>query len=144
MASSHPSEHFAQADSLLTGIIDNYRNSADATEMAEVVSMLEHAVRVARDREFRVQDSIKGALAWPPVWCTRLQLVMLCSGSTHEADVGPHLPHCCAELSHKVAGAEADAVYSEAREQHEQRMKQMKSSIGGVQQEVQQLNCDLR
>lgn len=73
MASSHPSEHFAQADSLLTGIIDNYRNSADATEMAEVVSMLEHAVRVARDREFRVQDSIKGALAWPPDWCTRLQ-----------------------------------------------------------------------
>lgn len=60
MASHQLPEHFAQADSLLTGIIDNYRNSADASEMAEVVSMLEHAVNVARDREFRVQDSIKG------------------------------------------------------------------------------------
>ncbi len=59
---AHTSEHFAQADSLLTGIIDNYRNSADASEMAEVVSMLEHAVRVAKDREFRVQDSIKGVI----------------------------------------------------------------------------------
>lgn len=50
----------------------------------------------------------------------------------------------CAELSQKVASAEADAVYSDARAQHEQRMKEINTAIGGVQQEVQQLNCDLR
>lgn len=51
---------------------------------------------------------------------------------------------CAAELSHKVASAEADAVYSDARAQHEQRMKEINSVILGVQQEVQQLNSDLR
>lgn len=49
-----------------------------------------------------------------------------------------------AELTQRVASAEADAVYSEARAQHEQHMKEINTVITGVQQEVQQLNNDLR
>lgn len=103
----YPDEPFAQAESLLTGLIENYRSSSDPSDMADIQTMVEEAVRTAKDREFRVQDSIK-------------------------------------ELSQKVATAEADAVYSDARTQHEQRMKEINTVILGVQQEVQQLNSDLR
>jgi hypothetical protein len=54
------------------------------------------------------------------------------------------LSGCVAELSQKVASAEADAVYSDARAHHEQQMKEINTVIVGVQHEVQQLNNDLR
>lgn len=61
-SSTYPDEPFAQADSLLTGLIENYRSSSDPSDMAEIQNMVEEAVRTAKDREFRVQDSIKGDL----------------------------------------------------------------------------------
>lgn len=59
----YPDEPFAQAESLLTGLLENYRSSSDPSDMADIQTMVEEAVRTAKDREFRVQDSIKGRCA---------------------------------------------------------------------------------
>lgn len=61
MAASYPNEPFAQAENLLTGLIDSYKGARDAADLADIQSMVENAVKAAQDREFRVQDSIKGA-----------------------------------------------------------------------------------
>uniref|UniRef100_A0A383WLM5 Kinetochore protein Spc24 n=1 Tax=Tetradesmus obliquus TaxID=3088 RepID=A0A383WLM5_TETOB len=102
MAAAYPAEPFKQADSLLTGMIESYRGSTDAADMADIQSLLETTVKIARDREYRVHNNIK-------------------------------------ELSQKVAGLEAAAVYSDAKASHEQRMTAINSSIAEVQQEQQQL-----
>lgn len=53
--------------------------------------------------------------------------------------------YCCiAELTQRVASAEAAAVYDDARAQHEQHMREINGAIAGVQQEVQELNNDVR
>lgn len=70
-----------------------------------------------------------------PVWCTDTS--------------GTNLRCCCfvavlAELTQKAAAAEASAVYSDAKAQHEQHMAEINSTIAEVQQEVQQLSDDLR
>lgn len=53
--------------------------------------------------------------------------------------------YCCiAELTQRVASAEAAAVYDDARAQHEQHMREINGAIAGVQQEVQKLNSDVR
>lgn len=49
-----------------------------------------------------------------------------------------------AELSHKVTGVEAAAVYSDAKTSHEQHMLNINAAIAGVQQEVQHVNSDIR
>jgi hypothetical protein len=134
MAAIYPNEPFAQAESLLTGLIDNYRSSSDPSDIADIRNLVETAVKIAREREFRVQDSIKGTEA--------LLLSLRCCCCLSAASL-IHL-HDFAELTQKVVSAEADAEYGEARSQHEQRMKEMHGVIGGVQQEVQQLNNDLR
>jgi hypothetical protein len=60
MAAIYPNEPFSQAESLLTGLIDNYRSSSDPSDIADIGNLVETAVKIAREREFRVQDSIKG------------------------------------------------------------------------------------
>jgi len=60
MAAPYPSEPFAQADDLLTGLIESYRSSSDAADMAYIQNVVDNVVKTAQDREFRVQDSIKG------------------------------------------------------------------------------------
>lgn len=134
MAAIYPNEPFAQAESLLTGLIDNYRSSSDPSDIADISNLVETAVKIAREREFRVQDSIKGT-----------GVLLLAQVQTKQISLR-HSNHLCdlAELTQKVVSAEADAQYGEARSQHEQRMKEMHTVIGGVQQEVQQLNNDLR
>lgn len=107
MAAPYPSEPFAQADDLLTGLIESYRSSSDAADMAYIQNVVDNVVKTAQDREFRVQDSIK-------------------------------------ELTQRVASAEAAAVYDDARAQHEQHMREINGAIAGVQQEVQELNNDVR
>lgn len=107
MAAAYPAEPFKQADSLLTGMIESYRGSTDAADMADIQSLLETTVKIARDREYRVHNNIK-------------------------------------ELSQKVAGLEAAAVYSDAKASHEQRMTAINSSIAEVQQEVHRVNTDIR
>lgn len=59
-AASYPHEPFAQAENLLSGLIDSYRGSTDAADMADIQSMVETTVRIAQDREFRVHNNIKG------------------------------------------------------------------------------------
>jgi hypothetical protein len=61
MAAAYPAEPFKQADSLLTGMIESYRGSTDAADMADIQSLLETTVKIARDREYRVHNNIKGA-----------------------------------------------------------------------------------
>jgi hypothetical protein len=51
---------------------------------------------------------------------------------------------CPAELSQKVGGLEAAAVFSDAKASHEQRMTEINASIAEVQQEVQRVNTDIR
>lgn len=62
MAAAYPQDPFKQADSLLTGMIESYRGSTDATDMADIQSLLETTVKIARDREFRVHNQVKGTL----------------------------------------------------------------------------------
>ncbi|WIA11916.1 hypothetical protein OEZ85_012000 [Tetradesmus obliquus] len=59
MAAAYPAEPFKQADSLLTGMIESYRGSTDAADMADIQSLLETTVKIARDREYRVHNNIK-------------------------------------------------------------------------------------
>jgi hypothetical protein len=61
MAAAYPAEPFKQADSLLTGMIESYRGSTDAADMVDIQSLLETTVKIARDRECRVHNNIKGA-----------------------------------------------------------------------------------
>lgn len=61
MAAVYPAEPFKQADSLLTGMIESYRGSTDAADMADIQSLLETTVKIAKDREYRVHNNIKGA-----------------------------------------------------------------------------------
>ncbi|KAF8071112.1 hypothetical protein HT031_001194 [Scenedesmus sp. PABB004] len=56
---SYPAEPFKQADSLLTGLLESYRSSSDASDIADIQSLLETTVKIARDREFKVSASIK-------------------------------------------------------------------------------------
>lgn len=142
LMASYPDEPFGQANSLLTGLIENYRSSSDANDLADIQNMVEEAVRTAQDREFRVQDSIKGDSPTPSLCCCSVtQKRHIMSARTF---CPVCLSVCAAELSQKVASAEADAVYSDARARHEQEMKEINTVIVGVQQEVQQLNNDLR
>ena len=57
---SYPAEPFGHADNLLTGLIDSYKNSRNAGDIAGIQKDVENAVKLAQDREFRVQDSIRG------------------------------------------------------------------------------------
>jgi hypothetical protein len=66
---AYPDEPFGQANSLLTGLIENYRSFSDANDLADIQNMVEEAVRTAQDREFRVQDSIKGGSPMPSLCC---------------------------------------------------------------------------
>jgi hypothetical protein len=63
-ASSYPQEPFAQAESLIAGLLDSYRSSSDAADMADISSMVETTIKIAQDREFRVHNSIKGGCRW--------------------------------------------------------------------------------
>lgn len=164
-AAAYPAEPFAQADSLMAGLIDSYRSSSDAADMADIQRMVETTVRIAQDREFRVAASIKGA---PPGSCWR-RLVLLgvpaagvAGRSGQRAAAGASratarrspaarahtnnraAPPRRAELTQKAASAEASAVYSDAKAQHEARMADISSTIADVQQEVAQLSNDLR
>jgi hypothetical protein len=60
MAAAYPAEPFKQADSLLTGMIESYRGSTDAADMLDIQSLLETTVKIAKDREYRVHNNIKG------------------------------------------------------------------------------------
>lgn len=62
-AAAYPAEPFAQADSLMAGLIDSYHSSSDAADMADIRRMVETTVKIAQDREFRVAASIKGVVA---------------------------------------------------------------------------------
>lgn len=57
---TYPQEPFKQADSLLTGLIDSYRGAADAQDIADIQSLVETTVKIARDREYRVHNDIRG------------------------------------------------------------------------------------
>jgi hypothetical protein len=57
---AYPAEPFKQADSLLTGLMESYRGSRDAADMMDIQSLLDTTMRIARDREYNVQQSIKG------------------------------------------------------------------------------------
>jgi hypothetical protein len=52
-------EPFTQADSLLTGLLESYRSSTDASDVADIQKLVETTVKIARDREFRAQSLIK-------------------------------------------------------------------------------------
>jgi hypothetical protein len=71
MAAAYPAEPFKQADSLLTGMIESYRGSTDAADMLDIQSLLETTVKIAKDREYRVHNNIKGVQPHDK-HCTRL------------------------------------------------------------------------
>lgn len=48
------------------------------------------------------------------------------------------------ELSQKAAEAEVSAVYKDAKARHEQNMMEINKAIAEVQQDVQQINADIR
>ncbi len=60
MMAAYPQEPFKQADSLLVGLLESYRGSIDAQDIADVQSLVETTVRIARDREYRIQNDVKG------------------------------------------------------------------------------------
>lgn len=57
---AYPQDPFKQADSLLTGLIESYRGSTDAPDIADIQSLVETTVKIARDREYRIHTEVKG------------------------------------------------------------------------------------
>lgn len=57
---AYPQEPFKQANSLLTGLIESYRGSTDAQDIGDIKSLVENTVKIARDREYRVQNDVRG------------------------------------------------------------------------------------
>jgi hypothetical protein len=167
MAAAYPAEPFKQADSLLTGMIESYRGSTDAADMLDIQSLLETTVKIAKDREYRVHNNIKGVQLHNKHFSndcssvsllSRAECVSLHVRSRVGATCGSAVVRwvsagaclttsdtsCRAELSQKVTGLEAAAVYSDAKAGHEQRMTEINASIAEVQQEVQRVNSDIR
>lgn len=56
---AYPAEPFKQADSLLSGLLESYRSSSDAADAADIRSLVETTIKIARDREFRPQALIR-------------------------------------------------------------------------------------
>lgn len=124
---------FAEAEEVIGQLIQSYASKDDVDTVRDVHRLVEDTVNMARQREAKAQEAIKGECARCPAQTEALQLVDSLPVDDDRAG-----------LSSKSTELEVEASYSDAKQAHQARLTRLNKEISGSKATIQHLNEDLR